>query len=451
VEPATILIVDDSESALYMLKMQLEEWGHTVLAATSGHDALALLATETVDLVLSDQVMPGMDGIELLHAVKELDKDIPFIMLTAHGSIHQAVASIIKGADNYLEKPYEPEELHASISRAVHYVRLSREHRELTDYLSRLHGFQTIVTQSPLMLNVIELAKKVAQTPFTSVAIAGESGTGKEVLARAIHSASGRMENRFIAVNCAAIPATLLESELFGHAKGAFTGADQEREGKLDLARQGTILLDEIGDMPLKLQVKLLRVLEERQYQRVGANTKIKADFRVITTTHRDLKKMVSAGQFREDLYHRISMFPITIPPLRERREDIPLFISYYLDQFRGQLGKPLPGVSQAAMKLLCAYSWPGNIRELRNCLERAAILTEGELIRPNHLNFATAPPQHLSSGNIRLDFSIPATDFSLDTAVNRMLEIVLTRCNGNKSRAAELLKVDRKLFYRRK
>lgn len=448
---STVLVVDDTESSLFMLKMQLEEWGHQVLTAASGREALSLLPGESIDLVLSDQVMPGMDGIELLHAVKEMNADIPFIMLTAHGSIHKAVASIRKGADDYLEKPYDPEELRAAIGRALHYSRLTREHRELTAYFARMRGFQTIITCSPLMRTILDMAEKVAQTPFTTVAISGESGTGKEVLARAVHNAAGLMENRFVAVNCAAIPANLLESELFGHAKGAFTGADREREGKFDLARHGTILLDEIGDMPLELQAKLLRVLEERSYQRVGANTPIKADFRVITTTHRDLQKMVRTGRFREDLYHRISMFPITLPPLRERREDIPLLADHFLDQFRSHLGKPLPGISKAAMKLMCEYPWPGNVRELRNCLERAAILTDGELIRPNHLNIAPAPQSADDAEIIRLDLSLPAAGFSLNAAVNRILEIALQRCDNNKSRAAEFLKVDRKLFYRRK
>jgi DNA-binding NtrC family response regulator len=449
-EQPVILIVDDTESSLFMSKLQLEEWGYAVLTAASGRDALATLATERVDLVLSDQVMPGMDGIELLRAAKELNADLPFIMQTAHGSIHKAVVSIRKGADDYLVKPYAADELRAAVERALSYSRLSREHRELTEYLSSVRGFQTIVTRSPIMGAVLDMAKKVALTPHTTVAIFGESGTGKEVLARAIHSASGLLENRFVAVNCAAIPASLLESELFGHVKGAFTGADRDREGKFGAARQGTLLLDEIGDMPLALQAKLLRVLEERSYHRLGSNRPVKVECRVITTTHRDLDKMVRGGTFREDLYHRISLFPLTIPSLRERSEDIPLFVAYFLDVFRHHLGKPLPGVSQAAMKLMSDYPWPGNVRELRNCLERAAILTDGELIRPDHLNIAGDVIPTDSPGNIRFDISIPANEFSLDAAVGRIMEIALEKCHGNKSRAAALLKVDRKLFYRR-
>ena len=450
-ERATILIVDDSESSLFLVRKQLEEWGYTVRSATGGHAALEILSIDHVDLILSDQKMPGMDGIELLFAIKEVRPDIPFIMLTAHGDISSAVASIRKGADDYLEKPCEPEELRSAIARSLDYSRLRREHREITDFISRRHGFQAIVTHSPRMRTVIEMAKKVARNPATTVAIAGESGTGKEVLARAIHIASGLMESRFIAVNCASIPANLLESELFGHVKGSFTGADRDREGKFDMASNGTILLDEIGDMPLDLQAKLLRVLEERSYQRVGSNRPIRVDCRVITTTHRDLQEMVKSGGFREDLYHRISTFPITVPPLRERSEDIPLLACHFIDQFRREVGKPLPGISQAAMDTLCGYSWPGNVRELRNCLERAAILTDGELIRPDHLGIRASEVSSTTASDIHLDITIPLSNFSLDTAIDRILAIVLARCHQNKSRAAELLKVDRKYFYRRR
>jgi DNA-binding NtrC family response regulator len=452
VDTPFILIVDDTESSLFMLKLQLLEWGFGVITAASGPEALdRLKGNEKIDLVLSDQVMPEMDGIELLRAVKELDAERPFIMLTAHGSISNAVASIRKGADDYLEKPYSLEGLRAAIERSLSYSRLKRDHRELTDYLSALHGFPAIVTQSPLMHQVLDMARKVARTTDTTVTITGESGTGKELLARAIHIASGRMDSRFVAINCAAIPANLLESELFGHVKGAFTGADQDREGVFDLARQGSVLLDEIGDMPPDLQAKLLRALEERTYTRVGSATPISSDFRVIATSNKNLEEMVQAGMFRSDLYHRLSRFPITIPPLRERPEDIPLLIEHFLGKLRRELGKPLTGVSRPAQEALCNYGWPGNVRELKNCLERAAILTEGDLIRPAHLHFF--PPGCPLPGRddcISINCSFPVEEFSLDRLVDYTLELVLKHCQGNKSRAASLLKVDRKLFYRR-
>ncbi|HEY6838766.1 MAG TPA: sigma-54 dependent transcriptional regulator, partial [Geobacteraceae bacterium] len=433
-DKAVILTVDDTESALFLLGLQLREWGYKVISASNAREALALLKETPVDLVISDQVMPGMDGIDLLRIIKETKADLPFIMLTAHGSISKAVTSIRKGADDYLEKPYAADDLKTTIERSLSYSRLKREHRELTEYLSSLHGFSAIVTRSPLLEAVLDMARKVAQTPNTTVAISGESGTGKEILARAIHTASGKIESRFIAVNCAAIPASLLESELFGHVKGAFTGADRDREGMFDLAREGTILLDEIGDMPLELQAKLLRVLEERCYMRVGSATPIKCDFRVITTTNRNLADMVSAGTFRPDLYHRISSFPLTIPPLRERPEDIPLLADHFLKGLRRELGKPLPGLSAQAMTALSAYSWPGNVRELKNCLERAAILTDSELITPDQLTIARpqpSPPRIVNNHCVDLAFSIPSGEFSLDTAVGRILEIVLDQCRG--------------------
>ncbi|MDH4101231.1 MAG: sigma 54-interacting transcriptional regulator, partial [Nitrospirota bacterium] len=296
------------------------------------------------------------------------------------------------------------------------------ENRELKDYMNKRYSFQNIITISPKMQEILRMAEKVAKKPQATVAIFGENGTGKEVLARAIHVASGLMENRFVAVNCAAIPQNLLESELFGHVKGAFTGADRERDGKFDAAQKGTLLLDEIGDMALDLQAKLLRVLQERCYQKVGSNQVIKTDFRVIATTHRDLKAMVREGKFREDLYHRLTMFPITIPSLRDRREDIPLLVHHFLDQFQKELGKPLPGVSKAAMNALTAYSWPGNVRELRNCLERATIMSDDELINPRDLGISIHGDDTVPVvGEVRFDVRLDANELSLESAVNQI------------------------------
>ena len=455
-DKGTILVVDDTEGILKSLKIYLENWGYTPLLSTSGREALKVLRTNEVDLVLSDQAMTGMSGIELLHEVKAHDKDIPFIILTAYGSIDMAVSSVKQGADDYLQKPYNPEELQAAIRRSLEYSRLSREHKELKNYLGSLYSFQTIITKSPSMLKALKLAEKVAKTPSTTVAIYGESGSGKEVLARAIHSASGRMESRFVAVNCAGIPPNLLESELFGHVKGAFTGADSNRDGKFDRAQKGTLLLDEIGDMPLDLQAKLLRVIQERVYNKIGSNQDIVADLRIITTTHRDLASLVKDGGFRKDLFHRINSYPITLPPLRDRSEDIPALTSYFLEQFRKDLGKQIPGISEAAMKILVDYRWPGNVRELRNCLERAAILIDGELIRPDHLNIGISRADRaiipdLGDDKIRLEIALDKDDFSLEAAIRQISSEILERCGNNKSQAAEMLKVDRKHFYRRK
>ncbi|NOY64311.1 MAG: sigma-54-dependent Fis family transcriptional regulator [Nitrospirae bacterium] len=445
---ATILIVEDSEITRKILEHKLRQSGFECLVAEDGLEALEVIERHEVDLVLSDQQMPRMDGIELLREIKLRYPDMPFILLTAHGSVTKAVISIKQGADDYLQKPYDPESLIATIRRSLSYRQLSEANRKLKEQLCSQHCFQNIVTRSPAMIQALRLAEKVARTPDTTVAIYGESGTGKEVLARAIHFAGERVENRFVAVNCAGIPPALFESELFGHVKGAFTGADRDREGKFELAQGGTILLDEIGDMPMDLQAKLLRVLEERVFERVGSNRPIRADFRVIVATNKNIAEMVKEGKFREDLYHRINTFPITLPPLRERKEDIPLLVEYFIEQFRKELGKKLPGVSQKAMDVLMSYHWPGNIRELKNCLERAAILTEDELIQPEHLII-----NDLTTGEEgdKICITIPVNEFTLDSVIDKTLQIALRICNNNKTRAAELLRVDRKMFYRRK
>ncbi len=455
-EQATILIVDDTRGALFLLKSHLEKWGYSALPSASGAEALRILEQNDVDMVISDQVMPKMDGIELLRKVREAYEDIPFIVLTGHGSIDKAVVSIKQGADDYITKPYNPEELKNAIRRSLNYQRLSKENKELKNYLSDLRGFHNIITQSPQMLQAVEQAANVAESPSTTVAIHGESGTGKELMARAIHCASGCMESRFVGINCAGIPSNLMESELFGHVRGAFTGADKERKGKLGMAQDGSLLLDEIGDMPPDLQAKLLRILEEREYEKVGADGITTTNARIITATHRNLEELVKEGRFREDLFHRINSFPIILPPLRERREDIPILVNYFLDLFRRELGKPVPGLSKEGMTLLSEYHWPGNIRELKNCIERAAIMNTGELIKPSNLTLRrkverSGGDQLEDEQNFRFSMSFEPEKMSLDAVINQTLEIVLKRCDNNKARAASLLKVHRNIFYRRK
>lgn len=454
-EGATILAVDDDNKCRLLIELQLKKMGFNILQAGNGVEALEILGNNYVDLIISDQMMPKMDGITFLKEVKLKYGYIPFIMVTAYGSVEKAVMSIKEGAYDYIQKPYKDDELFAVIRRALDHYRLSNENRKLRGHLKEMYSFQNIVTKSPEMIKALKLCEKVAANPNTTVALYGESGTGKEILARAIHYGGERMENRFVAINCAGIPSALLESELFGYTKGAFTGADRDKEGKLDLAQNGTLLLDEIGDMPLDLQTKLLRVLEEHTYERLGSNKHIKSDFRVITATHRDIKEMVKNGKFREDLYHRINIFPITLPPLRERREDISLLVDYFLEQLRNELGKPLPGLSQKAMDIFLSYNWPGNIRELKNCLERAAILSQNELIRPEHLiiEHSFSREEKILSDEkeklqIRIDLSSRET--SLDGIVDHILQKTLEKCNNNKSLAADMLKVNRQIFYRR-
>ncbi len=446
-----ILIVDDEEICLFVLESHLLGRGYEVIRAANGHEALSLLEKMAVNLMITDLLMPGMDGIQLIHSVRERRPTLPIIVLTAQGSIESAVGAIKEGALDYLEKPFDHQTFDVVLQRALEFGRLSGENELLREHFRERFSFQNIVTQSPAMGQVLELAARVAASPKTTINLTGESGSGKEVLARAVHFASGGLPGSFVAVNCAAIPESLLESELFGHVRGAFTGAERDREGKFTLARGGTLLLDEIGDMPLSLQAKLLRVLEERTYEKVGANTPLPADFRVIAATHSNLAELVGKGTFREDLFHRINVVPITIPPLRERREDIPFLVDFFLDKFRQHQGKSLPGASKKAMELLTSYSWPGNVRELRNVLEYAAIMVSDELIRPEHLRLSSSRPLPGTPDTHSVDYhiSLSPEELSLDSLTAKVLEITLQRCGGNKSQAAAMLKVDRKRFYR--
>jgi DNA-binding NtrC family response regulator len=446
-----ILIVDDERISLHVLDRHLTGLGYTVVCATGGREVLTILENSTVDLVITDLAMPEIDGIELMHLAKKRHPTLPFVVLTAAGSIASAVSAIKEGALDYLEKPFNPETLDLVLQRALAFGRITEENAQLRAHFSERFSFHNIVTQSPVMRQALELAARVAASPKTTISITGESGVGKEVLARAVHFSTGCLPGSFVALNCAAIPEALMESELFGHVRGAFTGAERNRVGKCTLARGGTLLLDEIGDMPLLLQAKLLRVIEERSYEEVGSNTQLSADFRLIVATHRDLAELVRQGHFREDLFHRINVVPIALPPLRERREDIPLLVEFYLDLFRSHQGKALPGVSQRAMDLLLAHTWPGNIRELRNVLEYAALMVSNELIRPEHLRLPNARPLAAEPGRDTVDFqvSLSPEELSLVNLTNRILEMTLERCDGNKTQAAALLKVNRKMFYR--
>jgi DNA-binding NtrC family response regulator len=449
--PSKILVVDDDVTSLKVLYGHLKHFGFDVEVASGGLQALDLLGQSDYDLIISDLRMPDMDGITLLEEVRKRGVKLPFIVVTACGSIESAVAAMRKGACDYLEKPYNPESLQFTVQRALDFHRAVSENRQIMTYLQEHFTFQNIITVCPAMKKTLEVAAKVSSSPRTTVAIFGESGTGKEVLAKAIHFASKGLPSNFIAVNCAAIPEALLESELFGHVKGAFTGAESDREGKLFLAKRGTIFLDEIGDMPLLLQAKLLRIIEERTYEKVGSNIPIRVECRVIVATHRNLSEMVQKGTFREDLYHRINVVPLVLTPLRERIEDIPILIDHFLDQFRQHQGKLLPGISKLAIKQMTSYDWPGNIRELRNIMEYASILVSNELIRPEHLRFAvdvgSSSAQNADISGFHIH--VPEDQLSLEAITNQALHIALERCAGNKSHAAALLKVDRKRFYR--
>ena len=440
-QKGSILIVDDAKTSLVLLQKHLQRQGYNVLCASNGKEALLLLEAHKVDLVISDLIMPEMDGIELMHAAKQHQPTLPFIICTASGSIEGAVAAVKEGALDYLEKPFHLKAIDLVLQRTFKITRLTNENVQLREHFSEGFSFHNIVTQSPAMHQTLKLAARVAQSPQTTISLTGESGVGKEVLAKAVHFKSGCLPNRFVAVNCASIPESLLESELFGHVRGAFTGAEREHEGKFSLAHGGTVLLDEIGDMPLSLQAKLLRVLEERTYEKVGSNVSEKANFRVIVATHRNLAEMVEQGKFRQDLFHRINVVPISIPPLRERKEDIPLLVDFFLNTLRKHLGKSLPGISKKALDVVVSYGWPSNVRELRNVLEYAAIMVSDELIRPEHLHIPALEARSSLPDNNTINFnvSLSVKDLSLEAITKKILDIALQYSSGNKSKAAAL------------
>ena len=446
---ARILVVDDKESFRFMTKGYLTDAGYRVTCAGNAQEALRELAKISYDLVISDLVMPEIDGLELLRQARKLWPKLPFILVTAHGSVESAVAAMKEGADDYLGKPLHRDELLLVVERLLVHARLLVSHERMLDEQKEEYSFQSISSRAPSMGPVLAAAEQIAASPRTTVAIYGESGVGKEVLARAIHVAAGHDMTTFVPINCAAIPETLMESELFGHVKGAFTGADHAREGKCARALTGTLFLDEIGDMPLPLQAKLLRLLEEKVYEKVGSDTPQSADFRVIVATHRSLDDCCKHGTFRSDLYHRINVFPIAIPPLRQRKEDIPQLAEYFIESFRQQLGKRLPGLSRPALEYLCAFDWPGNVRELRNRLEYAAIISRGELIQPEHLRMESASSTITPTGDrVTINFDFTPEEFSFDAVNKRLLAWAMERSGNNKSAAARLLKATRKIFY---
>lgn len=448
-EQYRILVVDDQPSFHYLVKDYLTTAGYEVVSAETAETALEALALHPCHLILSDLVMPETGGIELMHQVQERWPDLPFILVTGHGSIENAVAAMKEGAKDYLLKPLNRDELLLIVARILEYAQLREEYQRMREVQRQRFSFQNIRSVCPVMEKVLDAARKVAAHPRTTVAIYGESGVGKEVMARAIHLSTGHELSTFVPVNCAAIPETLLESELFGHVKGAFTGADSDREGKCARARNGTLFLDEIGDMPLLLQAKLLRLLEERVYEKVGSDTPLAADFRVIIATHRDLELCCNQGTFRLDLLHRLNTFPLMIPPLRSRPEDIPLLAEEFLSIFQEHQGKKFPGFSNRALVELCAHDWPGNVRELRNRIEHATIVTNGELIQPEHLNLSKGAVSATAAGKrIRFNLDFAAEEFSLEAVNQQLITWAMEKSGQNKSAAARLLKASRKIFY---
>ncbi|PYR00105.1 MAG: transcriptional regulator [Acidobacteria bacterium] len=438
-----------------MLRLALEAQGHTVVEARDQPEAEAALLASHPAVVLSDLRLPEGDGFGVLRASKELDPQLPVIVMTAFGSIQDAVAAMKEGALDFLAKPVSPDHLLLLVERALTQRRLTTENMILKDELAQRRGAPLIVGDDPKLKQVSVALHRAAATD-TTVLLEGESGTGKELFARALHALSPRADGPFVAINCAAIPETLLETELFGHEKGAFTGASQRKPGKFELAHRGTLFLDEIGDLPLSMQAKILRALEEKEFERVGGTTALHVDVRVVAATNRNLKAAVAARQYREDLYFRLSVFPITIPPLRDRPDDIATLARYFIDRFCRDLNKKPLVFSPAAEQELRAYGWPGNVRELQNCIERAAILTEGETIHAHHLNLSfrgpsLAPPPDDDGGPwSQIDLSGTLGEASRRTLLEverRKIEQALKEAAGSRGRAAEILQVSYKTF----
>ena len=445
-DPFRILVVDDEPAQLELAGGFLKKRGFETVLAESGEKALRSFRDQSFDLVLTDQKMAGMSGLELVHAVRALNPETAVIVMTAYGTIETAVSAIKAGAADYLTKPLNLDELLYRIEQVRERHRLLTENRELREALQGRHRIEGIIGESGQMLEVVSLVRRVAPSE-ASVLIRGESGTGKELIAKAIHFASPRAAGPLIRINCAALPETLLESELFGHEKGAFTGALATRKGRFELADEGTLFLDEIGDLPLHLQAKLLRVLQEREFERVGSSQSIRVNVRILSATHRDLEALLKAGQFREDLYYRLNVVTILLSPLRERRQDLPLLIDHFLRVFAEKNGKRIRGFTHEARETLLRYDYPGNVRELENLVERAVVLTRDEVISKDDLPLMVQPPEKGAEeeGGSSLTAAVEGME-------RQMIREALARSGGVQTRAAEMLGIsERALRYKLK
>jgi DNA-binding NtrC family response regulator len=448
--PAQILLVEDKDSLRTMLRHALERQGHAVLEARDQPEAVKLLQQTQPALVLSDLRLPEGDGFGVLRASKEIDADVPVIVMTAYGSIEDAVTAMKEGALDFLAKPVDPDHLSLIVGRALEQRRLVTENFLMKEELAARRGAPKVLGEDPSLLKVFASLRRAAATD-TTVLLEGESGTGKELFARSLHAYSPRVEAPFVAINCAAIPETLLETELFGHEKGAFTGAVARKPGKFEMAHRGTLFLDEIGDLPLPLQAKILRALEERQFERVGGTALVKVDVRLVAATNKGLRAAVAARRFREDLFFRLSVFPITVPPLRDRGGDIPLLALAFVDRFCRDLKKRSLTLSEGALEQLQTYRWPGNVRELQNCIERAVILADGDTILPRHLNlsFVSHAIEEVPVNPwAQVDMSGTLSDVTRRAiaGVEKLkIEEALQEAEGSKGRAAELLQISYK------
>ncbi|HUX12766.1 MAG TPA: sigma-54 dependent transcriptional regulator [Spirochaetia bacterium] len=437
-----VLVVDDEKNIREGLGRALELDGHNVLLAADGEEALGYVNDEDVDLVIADLKMPRVSGEEVLRSVAGSHPTVPVIILTGHGTIETAVKAMRDGAYDFLTKPVNLDRLSLLVKRALQTRELVLQHRALQDEVSKQRQFRNIIGKSNAMRKIFEVVQQVAPTK-ASVLITGESGVGKELIADAVHNLSQRGEKPFIKVHCAALSESLLESELFGHEKGSFTGAIARKRGRFELANTGSIFLDEIGEINQAVQIKILRVLQEKRFERVGGEETLDVDVRIISATNKDLKVEIASGAFREDLYYRLNVVNIHIPPLRERKEDIPLLIAAFLKEFAHEIGKQIEGLDPKARSALYSYSWPGNVRELRNCIESAVVMCKGNIITVDDL-----PPSvgiDTDGNYIKIDLGA-----SLADAEKEIIRSTLSLNKGNKSKTAEMLGIGRKTLHRK-
>ena len=442
----TILLVEDDTSLRRIMQLRLEGGPYAVTCVSSAEEALLALERQPFQLVVSDLMMPGLSGLDLLRRVKADHPETPVILLTAYGSVESAVEAMKCGALDYLTKPVEQTDLLMTVARALETQQLREEVKTLRSSVSAKYGFENIIGRSPNLLYVLDVAGRAAQSDAT-VLINGETGTGKELLAKAIHFNSPRRERPFVAINCGAIPRELLESELFGHVKGSFTGAIAHKKGRVETADGGTLFLDEIGEMPPELQVKLLRVIQEREIEKLGSTEPMRVDVRVVAATHRNLAVMIEDGTFREDLYYRLAVIPVELPPLRERACDIPDLVNFFFDRARKRGNRPGLVMPPELMLYFVGYRWPGNIRELENIMERITVLARG-----NEISVADLPPQIAAAGASpsAMQLDLPSTGISLESVEKELILKALEKCDWNQTHAAKYLDISRKtLIYR--
>ena len=447
--PARILVVDDKENILKLFRKILAD-GYEVTTASDGARALALLAAEDFDAVVTDIRMPRAGGFEVLEAVKSRGSSTEVVMMTGHATVEDAVRALKTGAYDYLVKPFDPDVAALTVARAVERRRLRDEAASLRRELQGVHSFHNLVGKSPRMQEAFRLLEQAAGLDIT-VLLGGETGTGKELAARAVHYGSARNRGRFVAVNCGALPAGLVESELFGHARGAFTGAAGARPGLFEEARGGTLFLDEVGEIPLPVQVKLNRALQEREVRRVGGDTAAKVDVRVIAATHRDLRAEVAAGRFREDLFYRLNVFPVRLPALRERVEDVPLLAQHFLAKHAQAMGRPVNSIDPEALRMLTTWPWPGNVRELENAVERAVAISTGTVLTPRDLPPELSTPSPVLPPGPALA-TLPyreVVEQAQDRVSREYLVALLTEFQGNVTRAAARAGIERESLHR--